>query len=429
MPGRKQTKVSAWYILILGAIGSVSDLGYSVEGAYAIPVILATGIPLRYASLTLSLSPLLGLIVQPFFGSVTDQCQCSWGKRRPFILLVGVAAVICSGSLPYYFYMSEVPYSNYLIPTCVVLCIMLFDLSLSLLLIPGKAIMFDIVPESQENIVNLISSAGVGFYACLGFALGGVKWSLVTGKDHSIQTQAEIVFGVTAVVFGVVTLITVLCIREDSSLKTKTSTAINYNIKYAKYGSVSELETTIHTTYEDKVSRKGCIVCLNPLKLLKESCIDIFQFGYCMSRHMWILALTFTMAYAADFAFVYSFTTFVGTVVYDGDANAPVDSDTYKDYMSGVRMGSFGLAIGSGVNIIASFVFEKFLKYISIKTLLLHVIALFTCCLCLLMYFHQLPATLVLCSVYGLYLGICASVPYGFISNYKVRALYMVRVI
>lgn len=416
----KQCRVSPWNIVVLSAVGSLSDMGYAIEGAYAIPVILASGIPLKYASLMLSLSPALGLIVQPFLGSATDQCRCSWGKRRPFILLIGLIAVISCGSIPYYFYI-HLPSSQYFVPGCVVLCIMLFDLSNSALLIPTKAIMFDIVPPSQENTVNQISSASVGLLSCLGFGLGAVDWSSVTGKKQSIEAQSEIVFGITAGIFLLVILVTLFCIREKSSM---TSAIAGGNINTTKFVTNYGSNDTYSDTDDYMVSssnQKRCMICINPFTLLKNSVIENVRFCYYMSHHLWILSFTFIMAIAADFAFVYSFTIFFGMVVYGGDSKAPVDSDLYKRYTQGVRMGSLGLAIGNGMNVIVSLILEKLVKYVSIKSLFLHGVALFTCGTCLLMYFHQLPAALVICSVYGPYLGVCISVSYGLAANYKVR--------
>ena len=427
----QEGRVSLWCIIVLSALSGVVEMGYSIEGAYAIPVILAAGIPLKYTSLMLSLSPLLGLIIQPFIGSASDQCKCSWGRRRPFVLLLGFIIVACCGSIPYYFYV-KAPYSEYIIPSCVVACIMLYDLSIGALLIPAKAIMLDLVPPSQENSVNLISSTGVGVFTCLGYGLGAVDWTLVTGKDHSIETQSEIVFGVTAGVFIVVLTISLVSLREKSSLITFDSipaAEINNTkiISELNYGSLStsSSDITVPDFTKDRrmfaVNKTSCMICVNPFTLFKNSIVDIVQYCYCMSRHMWVLFFTFTMAYAADFAFTYSFTIFVGMVVYDGDSQAPVESESFKRYSEGVRMGSLGLAIGNFVNIFVSLIFEKFVKYTSLKTLFLLAIAPFTCGTCLLMYFHQLPAALVLGSTYGPYLGTCASVAFGLMANYKVR--------
>ena len=415
MIGTEKPRVSLWTILLLSASAGVVDLGYAVEGAYAIPVILAAGIPLRYASLTLSLSPALGLILQPFIGAATDLCRCFWGKRKPFILLFGLTAVICSGTIPYYFYIN-VPHKSFIIPFCVVACVMLFDLSTGTLLIPTKALMLDLVPKSQEDMTNLLSSAGVGLLTCLGFGFGAIDWSTVTGNEKSIEKQSEIVFGCTAGIYMIIVLTVVMCIREilPGFLR------INQN-NSTVYGSIPSQNSAPFTdSANDKI---GVTCCMNPFKLLRNSLLETIKFFYHMSRRMWIVFLTFTMAYAAEFSFVYSYTVFVGTVAYKGDPKADVNSHSYLRYSEGVRMGSLGLAIGSFVNIFSSLLLTKLMNYISLKTLFLCFGAVFTCSTCLLMYFHQLPAILVFGAVYGPFLGVSIAVPYGLVSIYKVKEI------
>ena len=419
-------KISLLSIVILSAAGTVSELGYAVEGAYAIPVLLEAGISLKYASIMLSLSPVIGIIVQSFVGSASDQCKCAWGRRKPFILLFGLIAVICCGSLPYYFYIDWPQYQKYAIPACIVLCIMLFDLSIGTLLIPARAYMLDIIPQSQENIANLLTSAGVGVFTSLGFGLGAVNWPHLLGKEHSVEKQSQIVFGLTAGLLLIVILLALLALKEtntnvqdaDHSIMTNETDDLLDSMKSCdKYGIEDNLINA--DTSDKKETSKSCC-CANPCILLKDSTVQSILFFYNMSRHMWILFLTFMMAFAAEFSFTYSFSIFVGTVVYGGDSKAPRGSDSYLQYTKGVRMGSLAFAIGCFANIFISLVLGKLIKYLKLKLLFLIIVAVFTCCTCLLMYFHQVPAVMVLGSILGPYMGVCVAVPYGLVAVYMV---------
>ncbi len=38
--------------------------------------------------------PLSGVLVQPYIGIRSDNCRSSWGKRKPFMLVGGLATII-----------------------------------------------------------------------------------------------------------------------------------------------------------------------------------------------------------------------------------------------------------------------------------------------------------------------------------------------
>ena len=45
-------------------------------------------------SLVYLLSPLIGFLMQPVLGVLSDRCESRFGRRRPFILLLGIGAYI-----------------------------------------------------------------------------------------------------------------------------------------------------------------------------------------------------------------------------------------------------------------------------------------------------------------------------------------------
>ncbi|KAF3848561.1 hypothetical protein F7725_015058 [Dissostichus mawsoni] len=59
---------------------------YAVEAAFVTPV----GLPRSLYSLVWLISPILGFLLQPIIGSASDYCRSSWGRRRPYILALGV---------------------------------------------------------------------------------------------------------------------------------------------------------------------------------------------------------------------------------------------------------------------------------------------------------------------------------------------------
>lgn len=67
---------------------------YAVEAAFVTPVLLSVGLPKNLYSLVWLISPILGFMLQPVVGSASDHCTCSWGKRRPYILGLGIIMLL-----------------------------------------------------------------------------------------------------------------------------------------------------------------------------------------------------------------------------------------------------------------------------------------------------------------------------------------------
>ncbi|XP_051660544.1 membrane-associated transporter protein isoform X5 [Manacus candei] len=67
---------------------------YAVEAAFVTPVLLSVGLPKNLYSLVWLISPILGFVLQPVVGSASDHCTCSWGRRRPYILGLGILMLV-----------------------------------------------------------------------------------------------------------------------------------------------------------------------------------------------------------------------------------------------------------------------------------------------------------------------------------------------
>lgn len=67
---------------------------YAVEAAFVTPVLLSVGLPKNLYSLVWLISPILGFVLQPVVGSASDHCACSWGRRRPYILGLGIIMLV-----------------------------------------------------------------------------------------------------------------------------------------------------------------------------------------------------------------------------------------------------------------------------------------------------------------------------------------------
>ena len=404
-----EKKVALWRLFLLSASAGAVDTGYAVEGAYVVPLIVASGLSLTLSTVLISLSPIMGMLFQGFIGTISDKCTCSWGRRRPFIVLFSLTAVLGFGAAPYCFYFDNIGL-HYLVIVGVVVCVFLSDFSIGALLLPTRAYLLDIVPDSQNKTGNFIFSVAIGVGAASGYGLGAVDWSSIPslGLNANVVNQTKIVYGITTVALFIAMLCTIASVKEQNPSLPSQEKQINAETN-ALLVSTSIVKT--------RSPASSCNIC----ETLIESTIGILKFAYHMSYSMWFLWLMSALAMAADFSFTFSFSTFVGLAVYEGDSSSPEGSESYDLYTKGVRMGSLGLAIATVCCSVMSLVLDYITRWIRLKTVLLITIAAFVCALGLLTYCSgELYQVYILAAMYGPFFATVTSVPYALIPMYEV---------
>ena len=145
-----------------------------------------------------------GILFQSYLGSASDQCNCRWGKRRPFIL---VTAIVCICGLTFFPFTEGIANgldeekSRFivLLTALTVLATTVTDFSVGGFLVPGRAYLLDVLPEEHTKFENLVCSVWISVGATTGFAIGVITWS----SDFNIQIK---------MVCGIALIITVLWI-------------------------------------------------------------------------------------------------------------------------------------------------------------------------------------------------------------------------
>ncbi|XP_060057389.1 proton-associated sugar transporter A isoform X2 [Erinaceus europaeus] len=81
-------------LLFNGCILFGIEFSYAMETAYVTPVLLQMGLPDQLYSLVWFISPILGFLLQPLLGAWSDRCTSRFGRRRPFILVLAIGALL-----------------------------------------------------------------------------------------------------------------------------------------------------------------------------------------------------------------------------------------------------------------------------------------------------------------------------------------------
>ena len=107
------------------------------------------------------LPPLMGLIVQPFVGQMSDKTWTRFGRRVPYLIVGSALAVIVMCLLPNISSLSSIFWVAMLLGTII---LMLLDTSLNMAMQPFKMMVGDLVNERQKtraySIQSLLVNAG-----------------------------------------------------------------------------------------------------------------------------------------------------------------------------------------------------------------------------------------------------------------------------
>ena len=234
-----------------------------------------------------------------------------------------------------------------------------------------------------------------GIGVALGFAISALDWADILNRDINIINEAQGACVVT-VTLTVVCTIFGLCSFTETSGKHQDNTDSSHE------------STCCSISWSDMIKVN----------------YEIAKFIWHLSKEMWILCLAVFLAFCAEFSFQYFFTTFVGESIYGGDPHAPQDTEAYQKYVEGVRMGSWGLAIGGVLLSIVSVFQNKLADCMGLKTLYIVVQCSFVLAsfgLTLHTYYDDnIIVVTILGSLYGPYLGLLMSIPFTWLHIYQV---------
>ncbi len=114
------------------------------------------------------LPPLMGMIVQPIVGVVSDRTWCRFGRRVPYLIAGALLAVIVMVLLPNAGSLSDVFWVAMALGAII---LMFLDTSLNMAMQPFKMMVGDIVNEKQKGTAYAIQSLLCNSGQVVGFAL------------------------------------------------------------------------------------------------------------------------------------------------------------------------------------------------------------------------------------------------------------------
>ncbi|XP_064032703.1 membrane-associated transporter protein [Pogoniulus pusillus] len=401
---------------------------YAVEAAFVTPVLLSVGLPKNLYSLVWLISPVLGFVLQPVVGSASDHCTCNWGRRRPYILGLGIIMLLgmtlyLNGDVIISAFIAERDKQRTWAIVITMLGVVLFDFAADFIDGPIKAYLFDVCSHQDKEKGLHYHALFTGLGGALGYLTGAMDWGQ-TVLVYSLASEFQVIFFFAALVFLICLTVHLHSIPEVplryENEETKFLLEVSESYKYSsiekemKNGYLKSTCTEIKTAAEPG----KCTVTSRVEDQRRMTLKSLLKTLLSMPPHYRYLCVSHLFGWMAFLANMLFFTDFMGQVVYQGSPYAPHNSTLYLTYKTGVEMGCWGLCINAISSSVYSYLQKILLPYIGLKGLYFIGYLLFGLGTGLIGLFPNVYSTLALCSLFGVMSSTLYTVPFHLIAEY-----------
>ncbi|KAK7601679.1 hypothetical protein V9T40_009120 [Parthenolecanium corni] len=414
---RKKTK---WEMLRLSFTMMGIEIVYSSVTAFVSPILLMHGMSREQASMVWAGGPLIGLVLSPVLGSLSDRCKFSIGRRRPFIIslafldIVGLLLIANSNVIGKSLGDAEtsifapnqtllLEYAEVGIPVpsdrlasycwtvlCIVVGAILVDFATDTILNPCRAYSLDVcIDEDHDKVLGMsMNLASLGGF--IGYIISWIQWDSLKIGDI-VLTYVQIVFYLVIFMFAICILITITTFREVPLKKASSST----------------ISTESPESTEGKISWKDYLVSIIH-----------------MPKSLKILCVTNLLCWMSHVNFYLNFTHFVGAEVFQGNPSASQFSAHYQNYENGVRFGCIALSGNAVSSMVYSIIAPKVIDYFGVKKVYVGTILLDAVCL-LAMALHKTKwFVIILSAMSGVIYCSTFTIPYMLVAHYHSKNMF-----
>ncbi|KAM9841469.1 membrane-associated transporter protein [Aulostomus maculatus] len=428
-------------LILHGLVMFGREFCYAVEAAFVTPVLLSVGLPRSLYSLVWLISPILGFLLQPIIGSASDYCRSSWGRRRPYILALGILMLIgltlfLNGDIVISALVSDASLRSIWAIVVVMVGVVLFDFAADFIDGPIKAYLFDVCSHQDKERGLHYHALLTGLGGAFGYLVGAMDWG------HSVMGQLlgseyQVIYFFSALTWTIFLIVHLFSIPEQplrkdpaqaspsSALRLLGSHSNGYgaltkepispvspasapDLRQRSFSALGEANSVTSSAKQPnkEVQRRMT------LRSLLKAVLD-------MPNHYRHLCVSHLLGWTAFLCNMLFFTDFMGQIVYKGNPYANHTSPAYITYERGVEVGCWGLCINAISSALYSYVQRFLLPYIGLKGLYFMGYFVFGMGTSLIGLFPNITATLILCSVFGVMSSTLYTIPFNLIAEYQ----------
>ncbi len=180
-------QLSFWQIwnLSFGFLGV--QFGFALQNANASRILSALGAHIETLSLFWLVAPLMGLVIQPLIGALSDKTWSKLGRRSPYILGGAIFSMLAMFFMPNAHLFFKVGTTAVLVFGGVMLALM--DGSFNVTFQPFRALVADLTPEDQRNVGYSIQSMLINVGAVVGSLL---PFILTKSGVQNVAAEGEV---------------------------------------------------------------------------------------------------------------------------------------------------------------------------------------------------------------------------------------------
>ncbi|XP_050570927.1 proton-associated sugar transporter A isoform X6 [Cygnus atratus] len=475
--GDLQPQRSFLELLFNGCILFGLEFSYAMETAYVTPVLLQMGLPDQLYGMVWFISPILGFLLQPLLGAWSDRCTSRFGRRRPFILVLALGALLGLSLM-----LNGRDIGNALSDTVnnhkwgiiLTVCgVVLMDFSADSADNPSHAYMMDVCgPMDQDrglNIHALLAGLGGGF----GYVVGGIHWDK-TSFGKAVGGQLRVIYVFTSIILTITTMLTLLSIPERPLGSFSRKKKVPDGRYQEENGILEQGESSITMGPDGEALTVGSLDAIKPrssgiLKRPQTLAIPDIVTGRCpensrrrnvtfsqqvanilldgvkyeselngssetseqplsirllcstichMPKALRNLCINHFLGWLSFEGMLLFYTDFMGEVVFQGNPKAPHNSDEYQKYNAGVTMGCWGMCIYAFSAAFYSAALEKLEERFSTRTLYFIAYLAFGLGTGLSTLSRNIYVVLSLCATYGVLFATLCTLPYSLLCDY-----------
>ncbi|XP_077568189.1 solute carrier family 45 member 3 isoform X1 [Stigmatopora nigra] len=426
MPGWR----TQWHLFLLNSLTCALEICVAAGITYVPPLLLEAGVEERYMTMVLGIGPVLGLLFIPLIGSASDNCNSSYGRRRPFIWLLSLGVLLALFIIPYADILAaHLAWGGRTFQVAfLILGVGLLDFCGQVCFTPLEALLSDLYRDGKDcNQAFAMFSFMVSLGGCVGYLLPAFDWS------HSLLSvylggQDQCLFFLLILIFIPSVLITMKVSKEPSSAIAGSVDKASSQEPGAGGTEATQCGVPPSCCYllrcKFRLLKSGPLLCL--LRTCWSMTPAIYR-SYChVPRVMWQLCVAQLCSWMAVMSFMLFFTVFVAEGLYGGDPSAEPGSVARHRYDEGIRMGSLGLFMQCATSTFFSIVMSRMVQCFGSRSVYLSSMVSFTFFALVICLSESVILVTIMAALTGYAYATLQTLPYTLTCHYhKQKKVYM----